>query len=112
MYTLNLITYSGETFLRDIYFECQDGTPFSLEGVMPKAQIRKFRNSPEIIQEFICTLNTEDNYIHLELTQDQTRSMESGEYYYDLALTQDYCVTYYLSGKLTIKKPITEVKND
>lgn len=110
MYKQDFKVKRGETFSKDIYFKVNDET-YDLTGYSAKSQIRPSVESNVLIKEIDCTVYPEEGKVNLQLTKEDTYSIPAGSYYYDLCLTINDTNIYYLEGRFTITKFITEPPN-
>lgn len=103
----NLTIIQGETFTKEVGFKIND-QHYPLTGYTAKSQIRPFLGSPELVEEFTCTVNEEKGSVLMELTPIQTNKLKKHLYYYDLLLMKNGVNTYYIGGRIFTKKHVTE----
>ena len=107
----DLTIIQGETFLKEVGFKVNDRR-YPLTGYTAKSQIRPFIGSPELTEEFTCTVNEEEGTVRMELNPIQTNKLKKHIYYYDLLLMKGGTNTYYIGGKIFVHKHITEPYNE
>lgn len=114
MYEYNFTVKQGESFIQDINFKSKTTKePINfIESAIAKAQIRKYPGSKELIAEIDCNFYQNIGKINLYLDKEITSNIAAGIYYYDLTITEESNTIYYLEGKFTIKKKVTEVTNE
>ena len=103
----DLTIIQGETFLKEIGFKVNNEY-YPLTGYTAKSQIRPYIGSKILTEEFTCTINEEKGTVLMELSPAQTNKLSRNIYYYDLLLKKDGVNTYYIGGKIFIKKHVTE----
>ena len=107
MLRYDLTIIQGETFSQDVVFKTMVNI-YTLEGYTAKSQIRPYVGSKELTSEFTCTVYPEEGCIHMELDSTKTAKIPAGIYQYDLLISKDGSVNYYIGGKVFVKKHITE----
>lgn len=107
MLRYDLTIIQGETFLQDVIFKTTVNI-YSLDGYTAKSQIRPYVGSKELTSEFNCTVYPEQGCIHMELSSAETAKIPAGIYQYDLLISKEGSVTYYIGGKVFVKKHVTE----
>ena len=102
----DLSCYRGQTYSQNIYFK-RDEMPIDLSGFTAKAQIRPTENSGILKAEFVCTLYPADGKLNLGLDAKTTSEMNPGSYAWDLKMTKDEEVQYWLKGSFVVTGRVT-----
>lgn len=103
----DLYCYCGETWSQNVSFK-QSGEPMDLTGITAKAQIRPSENSPTLSAEMGCSVLGSEGKIILGLTAEQTAQLRPGSYRYDLQVTKNTEVQYYICGKFIVRGSVTK----
>ena len=103
----DLTIIQGETFIKEIGFKIND-EHYPLTGYTAKSQIRPYIGSEVLTEQFNCTVDEEKGTVLMELSPIQTSNLIKNIYYYDLLLQKDNLNTYYIGGKIFVKKHVTE----
>lgn len=103
---INLTCYKGQTFTQNLYIKV-NGDFLDLSEYTPKSQIRKAENSDELIAEFTCE-GTSDGKLTLSLTSAITETLNQGFYKYDVKMTKDEEVSYWIRGTFGVVGRVTE----
>ena len=104
----DLYCYRGQTYSQNFYFS-KDGYPLSLSGLTAKSQIRPTENSNTLIAEFTCSITEEEGKLNLSLPSDVTAGIRTGNYVWDLKITDDEnLVNYWMAGKFIVSGRVTE----
>lgn len=104
--THDLKCYRGQTWTQDIYLKSH-GEAIDLTGAEVKAQIRPADNSTTLTAEMTCTAFAGEGKITLALDAETTSALNNGIFEYDVRVTQDDVVTYYIAGKFVVKGRVT-----
>lgn len=81
-----------------------------ISGYSARAQLRQKKTSATTAADFICTIiDAEQGVLNIALTNEVTKDLTSGIYYYDLELysPDDASVTRLLQGKATVTQEVT-----
>ena len=111
MLTQDFEIIKGETFVRDVLIKVNDEV-YPLTNYIALSEIRPYVGSKELTETFSCEVYPEDGMIRMSLTNEQTNDLPYGIQYYDLLLinTETNEHTYYIGGRLFIKKHVTEIQ--
>lgn len=104
--THDLKCYRGQTWTQDIYLK-RDGIAVDLTGAAVKAQVRPSDNALTLIAEMACSVVAEEGKITLGIDAATTSNLQDGIYRYDVRVTQDSTVTYYIEGLFVVKGRVT-----
>ena len=106
----NFEIIKGETFIRDILIKVNDEV-YPLNNYTALSEIRPYVGSKTLIESFSCEIFPEEGMIRITLTNEQTNNLPFGILYYDLLLInqENNEHTYYLGGKIIVKKHVTEI---
>ena len=104
-YIYDIEIVRGESYDNDVTFE----SGVSLAGKTAQAQVRKKPGSAVLSAQFGAEVDTDENAVHLSLTNEQTAGMEPGEYEYDMFIVGDGSRKCYLGGKFIVRQNVTEV---
>ena len=100
----------GETFTKDIIIKVNNEI-YPLDNYTALSEIRPYVGSKTLTETFLCEVYPEEGMVRISLTNEQTKKLPFGVQYYDLLLinqeTNEY--TYYLGGKIVVKKHVTEI---
>lgn len=107
MIKYDLTIIQGETYKKDLLFKSNE-LPYDLTGYTIKSQIKTFPGNHIVSEEFTCTMEPEDGMVHLELTSEQTNKLNKSMYFYDVLLYKEGVNSYYIGGKIFMKKHVTE----
>lgn len=102
----NLYCYRGETYEQNVYFS-QNGVPMDLSGANAKAQIREHEHDNAVVAEFDIAIVPAEGKITLSLNDAITSTLEPKYYVYDLKITSNSIVTYWLRGKFIVDGRVT-----
>jgi hypothetical protein len=106
--TINLACYKGQTFNQNLYFK-HSGEIIDLTGKTAKAQIRHFKNDPDLAAEFRAVVYPEYGKVALNLSADETAALMPGIYVYDLKMTDENdIVKYWVEGTFSVRGRVTE----
>ena len=107
----NLRVERGSTFSTDVTVKDSDGVVFDLTGYTASASMAKgFDDSFYGRTSFTCTIATPTSgVVTMDLTADQTSSLESGRYVYDLEIlrTSDSTITRVIEDIVTVTPSVT-----
>lgn len=105
----------GETFDECFYIVDTDDKPADLTGLKVKGQIRQYKEAPTVTANFRCDIDIASAGVRYMLSAADTKEIPSGKYEYDIALYEDVdnerVVKYYLGGKFTVSKAVTDALN-
>ncbi|MBP5461581.1 MAG: hypothetical protein J6Y20_05585 [Lachnospiraceae bacterium] len=106
--TINLDCYKGQTFIQNLYFK-HNGEAIDLTGKTARAQIRHYKNDPDLAAEFRVVIYPEYGKVALNLSADETAALMPGIYCYDMKMTDENdIVKYWIEGTFHVKGRVTE----
>lgn len=104
----NLTVDQGSTFRATVDVTDSDGDPLNLVGYTVAGQIRKSYYSLTAIDFGTNIINTNSGTIEITLTSEQTNSMRSGRYVYDIEITSPGGeITRVLEGQVEVTPGVT-----
>lgn len=110
MLVQNFEVIKGETFVNDVFIRVNNKV-CPLPNFTAYSEIRPYVGSKVLTDSFACEIFPDKGLIRMTLTKEQTNNLPAGIQHYDLLLinneTQE--AVYYISGRLIIKKHITEL---
>lgn len=102
----DLEIYKGATFSRAFTFKNRaTKQPIDLTGYTPKAQIRPAENSAILSKEFVLTIS--GGTVTMQLSASDTAELAPGVQAWDLKLSDNGNVTYWIRGKVLITGRVT-----
>lgn len=103
----NLKIDQGTDYLTSVTLTDDAGVAISLSGYTGAGQIRKYYTSTTAV-DFDVTVEANTGTVTLQLTSDQTNTMEAGRYVYDVELTDSAnVVSRVLEGIVTVTPGVT-----
>lgn len=102
----NIVIDQGSTFSIDIDLTDENGDIINLGGYSANAQLRKWYTSTNATA-FTTTINTDSGIITLALTANQTNSLTSGRYVYDVEVTNGSVISRIIEGIVTVTPGVT-----
>ena len=106
--TQNLYCYKGQTYQQHFYFKDTKKAPIDLSGLTAKAQIRPAENSETLTAELHAVVFGPEGKISLGLNDAETAALLPGVYMWDLKVSGDDRVRYWLRGKFIVSGRVTE----
>ena len=103
----NIIIDQGATFSTDLNLTDEYGDPLDLSGYTANSQMRKWYTSSNAAATFTAAVNTETAVVTLSLTANQTSSIVSGRYVYDVEITNGNTVSRIVEGIVTVTPQVT-----
>lgn len=104
----DLLCYRGQTWDQNIYLMDADDNVIDLTGATVKAQVRPQKNTEILTAEMTCTVTAAEGKITLGIDAATTAEIQNGIYEYDVKVTQNNVVTYYVFGKFIVKGRVTK----
>lgn len=101
----------GETYDNEIEFSVENGN-VSLSGKSAKAQVRPEEESPDLLAEFECAVDVDQNTITIRLDSAQTVELQPGNYAYDVWLIGTGFRKCYLGGKFIVRGRTTIIEDE
>lgn len=115
MYDYNYEIRRGETFDHCFYVVDTDDKPVDLTGMKVMGQIRPTKEDPDVTANFRCSIDITTACVRYILSAADTKRIPCGKYEYDIALYEDAfnerVVHYYIGGKFTVLKAVTDALN-
>lgn len=102
----NLVIDQGATFSTDLTLSDENGDALNLSGYTANSQIRKWYTSTNAIS-FSTAINVDSGVISLTLTANQTASLSSGRYVYDVEITNGSTISRVVEGIITVTPNVT-----
>lgn len=104
----NLVIDQGSTFSSTINLTDDNGDALNLAGYVANAQLRKWYTSSNAVT-FSTSVNSSSGEITLNLTANQTNSLTSGRYVYDVEITESSTntVSRVVEGIVTVTPSVT-----
>lgn len=103
----NLVIDQGSTFTTDLTMTDDSGNVIDLAGYVANSQMRKWYTSSNATATFTTSINTTTGVITLSLTADQTSSLTSGRYVYDVEISDGSVVSRIVEGIVTVTPQVT-----
>jgi hypothetical protein len=103
----NLVIDQGSTYSSNVVLTDDYGDPRDLTGYTANSQIRKWYTSSNATASFTTSINTAAGVITLNLTANQTSSIEAGRYVYDVEIANGSVVTRVVEGIVTVTPQVT-----
>jgi hypothetical protein len=102
----NIVIDQGTTFNTVVSLTDENGDSLDLTAYTANAQIRKWYTSSNAVA---FTTNTANGSVSLSLTANQSSSLESGRYVYDIVVTDgSNTVTRIVEGIVTVTPRVTK----
>lgn len=102
----NLVIDQGATFSTDLTLSDENGDALNLSGYTANSQIRKWYTSTNAVS-FSTAINVDSGVISLTLTANQTASLSSGRYVYDVEITNGSTISRVVEGIITVTPNVT-----
>jgi hypothetical protein len=103
----NIIMDQGTTFSTTIFITDDNGDPVDLSGYTGRSQIRKHHTSSNAVS-FSVSLTEATGVVSLGLTANQTSSLISGRYVYDVEVVSSAnVVSRIIEGIVTVTPEVT-----
>jgi hypothetical protein len=103
----NLVIDQGATFLVELDLKDENGDILVLSGYTANSQIRKWYTSSNATASFTTSINAESGAVSLSLSANQTSSLTSGRYVYDVEIQNGSSVTRIVEGIVTVTPQVT-----
>jgi hypothetical protein len=103
----NLVIDQGSTFSTELTLNDEYGDPLNLAGYTANSQIRKWYTSVNATATFSTSVNTVSGTVSLSLTANQTSSITSGRYVYDVEISNGSSVSRIVEGIVTVTPQVT-----
>jgi len=103
----NLVIDQGSTFTTDLTMTDDSGNVIDLAGYVANSQMRKWYTSSNATATFTTSINTTTGVITLSLTANQTSSLTSGRYVYDVEISDGSVVSRIVEGIVTVTPQVT-----
>lgn len=101
----NLVVYRGDFVELFVTIKDSAGVPMSLEGQIPKAQLKQDYDSIEAV-DFVCQII--GSQVRIYLPSDRSTALNPGPYIWDFQLTNgDGENRTYLAGDVTVYNEVT-----
>ena len=108
----DLQIYRGADYCKDAWFKTtnQQGqkVAFDLTGYEAYPQIRPSENSAILTQEITCDVTPAEGKVSLQIIGQDTAKIENGVYFWDLKMTREGSLEYYVYGKVYVDGRVTE----
>jgi len=102
----NLVIDQGATFSTDLSLTDENGDILNLSGYNANSQLRKWYTSTNAVS-FSTVINVDSGVISLTLTANQTASLSSGRYVYDVEITNGSTISRVVEGIVTVTPNVT-----
>lgn len=102
----NLVIDQGATFSTDLNLTDENGDPINLGGYTANSQIRKWYTSSNATN-FTTSINVSTGVVTLSLTANQTGSLTSGRYVYDVEINDGTTTSRIVEGIVTVTPQVT-----
>lgn len=102
----DLTCYKGQTYEQNFHFK-QRKEPMDLSGLTARAQIRPYENARNLTAEFDVTIG-DGGKVTLELSSATTAKIAPGTYVWDLKMTENENVRYWIKGHFIVSGRVTE----
>jgi len=108
----NFTLDQGSVFYINLQYEDPDGNPINLTGNTARMQLRRQYSTPAVL-----TLTTggggivitgATGNIAIEITDEQTETLEGGFYLYDLELNNGGVISRLIQGTITVSPQVTD----
>lgn len=109
VYVSNLVINSGSDFSQSFTLEGSSNSPLNLSGCQVNAQIRKWAASSTSIT-FTTSIESPptDGKILISLSSEETSSLKSGRYVYDLLITDSFGIkNKVIEGMVLVREGVT-----
>jgi len=103
----NLVIDQGATFSADLTMTDEYGNVLILNGYTANSQMRKWYTSTNATATFTTTIDANAGLITLSLTANQTSSITSGRYVYDVEINDGASVSRIVEGIVTVTPQVT-----
>jgi hypothetical protein len=103
----NLVIDQGATFLVELDLKDENGDILVLSGYTANSQIRKWYTSSNATASFTTSINVVSGAVSLSLSANQTSSLTSGRYVYDVEIQNGSSVTRIVEGIVTVTPQVT-----
>ena len=103
----NLVIDQGSTFTTDLTMTDDSGNILDLSGYSANSQMRKWYTSTNATATFSTSVNSVTGVITLSLTANQTSSITSGRYVYDVEINDGSVVSRIVEGIVTVTPQVT-----
>lgn len=102
----NLVIDQGASFSTDLTLTDENGDMLILSGYTANSQLRKWYTSSNATV-FATSVNVDSGVISLSLTANQTASLASGRYVYDVEISDGSTISRVVEGIITVTPNVT-----
>lgn len=102
----NLVIDQGATFSTDLTLTDENGDALILSGYTANSQMRKWYTSSNATV-FATSVNVLSGVITLSLSANQTASLSSGRYVYDVEISDGLSTSRVVEGIITVTPNVT-----